>query len=257
MSATGSAASGTTVRAEEFDGPLDTSLWTFIDPLGDSTFAIQDGVASVSVPGGVVHAIWNTTNTAPRLLQGVPDVDLEVEVKFDLPVRVAFQIQGIVVESDDGRLIRAETHYHDSGVTNLFAASTEDGVSTARGMNGVDVAPTALVSYLRLTRVGDEWTLSHSSDGQTWSSGLRFMFELPVKRIGLFTGNEGSPPPAFVSAIDSFHLRLADPPVETAPRTPQPAHRYRRAHLPPQRRSRRHRSSKAHLSRKHRPVPGP
>ncbi len=227
----GFAAPGVTIRSDDFGGPFDSAIWTVVDPLGDSDIAVSDGALSLSVPAGAVHAIWNTTNSAPRVLQASPDTDFELEAKFNSRVGLPFQLQGIVVEGDDGRLLRTETHYHENGDTNLFAASIEGGLATARGLAVLAPGP-ATASYLRLTRVGNVWTLRHSVDGETWVAELSFVVELAVRRVGVFVGNEGTPAPAFVGEVDYFHARgegatapvsgdgqpaAAPPPVDASP----------------------------------------
>ena len=37
---------------------LDTGLWTFIDPVGDSSLAMTGAQLALSVPGGLSHEVW-------------------------------------------------------------------------------------------------------------------------------------------------------------------------------------------------------
>ena len=195
------------IRSDEFNlAALDTNIWSFVNPLGDGTVVVNGGRASIGVPAGVAHDIWSGVNTVPRLVQGVPNSDFEVEVKFDSAVTTGYQQQGIVVEQDADDLLRLEFH-HDGGGTWLFAAAVTAGTASTKHFSAVTGgAP----KYLRVKRVGNTWTLRHSSDGATWSVGATFTQALTVRGIGPFAGNGGSSPPAFTSVVDYFREVLPD-----------------------------------------------
>jgi LmbE family N-acetylglucosaminyl deacetylase len=197
--------------SDEFDDDeIDTGVWTLVDPVGDVDFGAGDGAAEIGLPSGVGHDIWTGANRAPRLLQAAPDEDFEVEVKFASAVTSQYQLQGLVVEQDADDLLRLEVH-HDGAGARLFLASFEDGAPAIRHDSAL---PSGGSTHLRLMRVGDDWTLSYSPDGETWTRTVSFEQEMEVSTVGPFAGNSGAAPPALDAQVDYFRYI---PPDETAP----------------------------------------
>src|SRR5919112_2811549 len=90
-----------TIAADEFTGStLNTGVWTFVNPVGDSSVTVGSGRANISVPAGSTHDVWGNNNTSTGLRQTVPNRDFEVEAKFDSSPSTGFQMQGIIVEQD-------------------------------------------------------------------------------------------------------------------------------------------------------------
>src|SRR5918996_3617041 len=207
---------GASIRSDEFDAAaLDTAVWRFVDPVGDATLTMNGSQAVISLPAGVSHDLWTGVNTAPRLLQDVPDQDFEIEVKLDSTMGSAYQLQGIVVEQDADDLLRLEVH-HDGSATRLFAAVVEGGVaSTAHYSTVASGSP----AYLRVKREGNQWTLTHSRDGIDWTSAASFTHTMTVASIGPFVGNSGGSAPAFEGKVDYFRVVSATPvpPPDTTP----------------------------------------
>jgi regulation of enolase protein 1 (concanavalin A-like superfamily) len=202
----------TALTTDEFGGTqLNTALWSFVSPLGDVDLSVAGGLATMSLPAGVTHDLWNSATDAPRLLQAAPNTDLDVEVKFDSSVSDQFQMQGLVVQQDADDLLRLEVH-SDGSSTKLFAASMVNGLATTRYLATVAGGPASL---LRLRRVGDRWTLRASPDGVEWSSAASFTHALTVSAIGPFAANAGRPAPALAAAVDYFRVMPSDatPPV--------------------------------------------
>jgi regulation of enolase protein 1 (concanavalin A-like superfamily)/LmbE family N-acetylglucosaminyl deacetylase len=200
--------SGASIRSDEFDATtLDTAVWRFVDPVGDATLTMNGSQAVISLPAGVSHDLWTGVNTAPRLLQDVPDQDFEVEVKLDSTMGSAFQLQGIVVEQDADDLLRLEIH-HDGGATRLFAGVIAGGVASSAHYSTVESGTPA---YLRVKREGNQWTLSHSRDGTSWTSAPPFTHAMTVASVGPFVGNSGGSAPAFEGKIDHFRVIAAMP----------------------------------------------
>jgi hypothetical protein len=84
----------------------------------------------------------------------------------------------------------------------------------------VNTPPTGVTSaplYLRVARVGDEWTYSYSPDGTNWQVATTFDYAMSVTAVGLITGNwPGSSSPAFTSQIDYFrNLEASSPSGES------------------------------------------
>jgi regulation of enolase protein 1 (concanavalin A-like superfamily) len=195
---------GPAIVSDDFStGVLNTSLWTFVDPRGDSTLELNGTQAIVSVPAGVSHDLWTNALYAPRLLQDVPDEDFEIEVKYESAVTSKFQIQGIVVQQDLENLIRFDLYNAGAG-PRLFAAKFTNGSASAVKNQAVSV-PGPI--YLRLTRAGDGWTFRYSLNGESWTQIATTNHVLAVSQVGAFVGNHGAPEsssPAFSGALDYF-----------------------------------------------------
>ena len=200
-------ACSSSVRSDQFNSAsLNTDIWTVVDPLGDATVSMSGTQLRVGVPAGVGHDVWTGVDSVVRLLQPVPNADFEVEAKFDNPVSAGFQQQGIIVEQDSRNLLRLEFH-HDGGATRLFAAALIDGTASVMHWGAV---PGGAPTYMRVKRVGNDWTLSYSANGANWTTGATFTQALTVRALGPLTGNGGSPPPSFTSAVDYFRDVLPD-----------------------------------------------
>ena len=198
---TASGGSPSGMVSDQFDaGTLDTGVWTFVDPVGDSTVSMTGTQASISVPAGTGHDVWKSGNFAARLRQAANNTDFQAEVKFDSAVSQKFQLQGLLAEQDNGNLIRFD-FYSDGTTTKIFSASFVNGLPTTR----VNTAITAGVPlYLRVTRVGDQWTEEYSYDGVSWLSAVTFTHSLVVSSVAVHAGNAGSPAPAFTALVDYF-----------------------------------------------------
>jgi len=197
----------TAVRSDEFNGgALDTSVWSYVDPVGDTSLSMTGTQAAIGIPAGAGHDIWTGVNRSPRLLQPLANQDFEVEVKFDSAVTTAFQMQGLIVQQDPQNLLRLEVH-GDGTDTKLFAASVQNGTASTQVYRGVSGGPQA---YLRLKRVGNTWTLSYSKDGSTWLAVETFTHALTVSALGPFAGNSGGTPPAFTAKVDYFREIVPD-----------------------------------------------
>ena len=180
-------------------GSLDPR-WTFVDPVGDSTLAMTGTQASISVPAGSSHDIWQNENWAPRIRQSANDADFELELKFDSAVTNKFQLQGVMAEQDSDNLVRFD-FYSTGSVTKIFAAIMVNGVPTKR----IRVTVSGSVPmYLRVSRQGDLWTESYSYDGVSWTEAGSFTHSLTVTSVAVYGGNAGNNPPAHTALIDYF-----------------------------------------------------
>jgi regulation of enolase protein 1 (concanavalin A-like superfamily) len=189
------------VRSDQFNsGSLDTDIWTYIDPRGDSSISLTGSQLAISVPAGTSHDAWSGGNFAPRIMQPVSNADFEIEAKFDSAVTQRFQLQGILVEQDAGNYIRFNFQ-HDGSNTRIFAATLTNNSPTTR----VDtIIPDGAPRYLRIKRAGNQWTQYYSVDGVNWTTAVVFTHALTVSSVGVFAGNAGSPPPDFTALIDYF-----------------------------------------------------
>jgi len=185
---------------------VNEARWTFVDPRGDSTAQIVgggtgDAQLQISVPAGSEHDPWGVNHSA-RLMQPILDAAstaFTVRAKFDSPVAGAFAIQGLMVEASAVDWLRFDV-YSDGTGTNLFAGTVVNGVGQTRLNQAVAVT---FPLYLELRRQGDQWTVSHSEDGQTWVQDASFSHAMVATSIGVFAGNDG-PNPAHTAVVDYF-----------------------------------------------------
>jgi regulation of enolase protein 1 (concanavalin A-like superfamily) len=180
---------------------LDSGLWTFLNPVGDGSFALNGTQLLLSVPAGVAHDVWNGGNYAPRLMQPANNTDFELEVKFESLVSAQYQMQGLIVEQDPNNYLRFD-FYGNNGQVYLFAARITGGMATSIANIAINAPDQPL--FLRVTRMGDSWTQSYSLNGATWTAGASFTHALTVSQVGLFAGNAGSNPPAHTAVVDYF-----------------------------------------------------
>lgn len=186
--------------SDDFTGALNAGLWTWVDPLGDSTLSTTGTQVAISVPAGTAHDNWTNGRFSPYIMQPANNTDFELDLKIDSSLSAQYQIQGFLIRQDNDNLLRLELHHNGAG-TRLYSASFTGGVATKR----FDIplaGPTP--PYLRVTRIGDQWTLSYSGDGTNWTTGGTYAHTLVVTNVGLFAGNNGSSPPAHTALIDSF-----------------------------------------------------
>lgn len=180
--------------------------WSFVNPLGDGSYAL-DGLGTggarllLSVPAGTSHDPW-AANPTVRLMQAAEDLDFEIEVKFESVPNRKYQMQGVLVEQDMNSWIRFD-FYHDGSSLRIFAAGTENGMPTAVINQAI---PSGDLLFMRVRREGDLWTQRYSLDGQAWTTSGSFMQALNVSAVGPFVGNHGSSGviPAHTAVVDYF-----------------------------------------------------
>ena len=197
--------------------------WTFVDPFSDGGTATMAGGwtdnarVAISVPGGSEHEIWNGFIGAPHVLQPAEDVDFTVEAKFDSDLPGNFGQEGILIKESESRWIRAEI-FRDE--TNRLRVAVDRGPSTLTHDVYMPLGLTAPL-WMRVTRTGDTWVQSWSSDGVNFNvAGGPFTYNMVVSAIGLFAGNRGVAPPAHTVLVDYIHNTAGVPAVEDAARAP-------------------------------------
>ncbi len=196
------AASGPEIISDDFSGPSLDAIWSLEGPAGtaDVGTAGDEAFLQIDVPVGDFNAF--NENRSARVLQDAPDEDFEIEAKFLSEPSLAFQYQGLLVEQDADTWIRFDV-FSDGTQQFLFAATTVNGVSFSQVNLPIG---TGEASHLRATRAGDDWTLSYSSDGQTWTVAGTFTFAMTVTAVGPLAGTTASPGdgPAFTAQVDYF-----------------------------------------------------
>jgi hypothetical protein len=191
-------------------GPLNTIIWTFVNPTGNSTLNMTGTQAAITVEAGVPHSMYGGGRTTPRIMQNVANADFQLEVGFESLVNQQFQTHGIVAEQDASNyiyfdilsnggemLLYVESHIGGSGATQVFSS----------------IGP-ASPTKARLERVGDFWTFEYSTnDGQNWSTGAAFTSPINLAMIGIYAGNDsfsGIDSPEYTAVID-YVFNLASP----------------------------------------------
>ncbi|MBK7770521.1 MAG: hypothetical protein IPI48_08310 [bacterium] len=197
--------------------------WSFVDPFNDGGTATLAGGWSdnarvaIYVPGGIEHEIWAGFIGAPHILQPAQDVDFTIEAKFDSDLPGNFGQEGILIKESETRWIRAEI-FRDE--TNRLRVAVDRGPAILTHDVYMPLGLTAPL-WMRVTRTGDTWVQSWSSDGVTWNvAGGPFNYDMTVTAVGLFAGNRGFAPPAHTVLVDYVHNTAGTPVAEDATRAP-------------------------------------
>ncbi len=194
-------------QSDDFSGcELNTNVWTFVDPVGDGSYAVEDQLLKLSVPTRSEHNAWSAGNFTTRVMQPAENDDFEIETKMVSPISERSQLQGFIVEESDGNYIRFDI-YHDGTQMYLFSASFINDSPTEQVKVAIDDLTDAF--YLRVTRVGNEWTMSYSYNGNSWTDATPFTYVLDVNSVGLFAGTGGKTSPAHTAEFDYFFNNAA------------------------------------------------
>ncbi len=194
---------------------LDSSVWSYINPLADAPLTLTGTGAQISVPAGTGHDLWRSTLNAPRLMQYVANQDFDVEVKFEKPLAQKTKSVGLLVQQDGANYLRIGFQSETTNVISLVVINTVSGTSTVVFTTPVGVtAP----SYLRVNRTADIWNIQYSADGTNWTLATDYVRALVMTQIGPYVGNTGTDP-AHVNVIDYFisqsdPIAVEDPPIE-------------------------------------------
>ncbi len=194
------------------------SRWTFINPLDDATATVNGTQLTITVPGGTDHNVWKDGNFAPRVMQAAANLDFQIVVKFDSAVTLRSQMQGVLVEQNADNFVRVDLNTNGLE-TRAYAATFTDGQPKNVFTTSLGADP-GLPLYLRLTRLGNDWTVDTSDDGTTWQQAGAFTHELVVTEMGIFAGNVAgtTPAPEHTAIVDYFYntaeqLSPADQPL--------------------------------------------
>jgi regulation of enolase protein 1 (concanavalin A-like superfamily) len=199
------------IQSDDFNSPtLNTSVWTFINPLGDGSYTMTgsgSGNAScdISVPDGTGHDAWEDGVTIPRIVQAAADTDFEIEVKFESTISVGYQQQGIIIEEEPEHLIRYEVYSTGSTVVVFGAIINNPESEPAFSIISKNIGQITQPYYLRVTRTGDDWEFYYSTNGSTWINAYTlpsYNYAMNVTSVGVYAGN--SPDTPHTAIIDYF-----------------------------------------------------
>jgi hypothetical protein len=206
-------------RSDSFDGSvLNSAVWTWIDPTGNSSLTFNGTTAQISVPRSAAHDPWSFRgNGSARIVQSVLDTDFDVAAKFVSDFAWGTTSQGIVVEHDAYNYLLFELRF-DGTNTSVWAGSRAGGVQNVL-VNAPFRGHAPL--WLRVARAGSTWTVSWSADGNTYTPAGSFQNSIVPSSLGLYAANNGATPlgtPAFTASVDAFVNTAA--PVANKPAPP-------------------------------------
>jgi hypothetical protein len=196
----------TTLTSDDFNScTLNSSRWSFVNPLNDATMIGNGAQVELTLPGGVDHDIWVDGALAPRVMQTVNNVDFEIETKFDSTLNATYQMQGFLVEQDSDDRLRFNVQREGDDLQVKIIRFVQG--STPKVMATHVITDVVNPNYLRLYRRTNSWTFSYSDNGSTWRSNksLQINHELVVGSVGVFVGNaapEEGEAPSFTGLID-------------------------------------------------------
>ena len=197
-----------TITSDDFNAfNLKTTIWTFTDPVGDATLTLvgtntTNAQLSLSIPAGTSHDPFEGENRVPRIMQPASNSDFVIQTKFESSMNAQYQIQGVIVEASPTEFLRFD-FYSDGSSTFVYSALGNGGsqiINQNIGLAGIQPL------YLRVARVGNDWTLSHSQNGTTWTDETPFPYMMTVTKVGVYAGSAvgGGGAPAHTVLVDYF-----------------------------------------------------
>jgi len=186
---------------------LNTQLWQFVDPVGDSSQAVVGGYTGsakldLTVPSGSSHDIWNGVNLAARAMQNITNPSsFEVVARFLSGVSDKYQMQGILIQQDDSKFLRVELYGNGNG-TVLFVVFFDNWIPVIHYEKRVANIGTLL--HLKVKRATNKWTVSWSANGVQWTPIDTLNATLTANKIGVYAANAGTVPPTHTAMVDYF-----------------------------------------------------
>jgi cytochrome c len=201
------------VPSDEFTGStLDHCRWNAVVREDSTRYRVTGGALQIDVPGG---DIYGTGNTGPSnfVLQNAPTGDYVMETKVDGSLfNEQYQQGGLIAYVDDDNYVKVD-YVADNApgqpVTRRLEFRSEIGGAVQNPQPQV-ANLTSAVWYLRMAKVGNDYTASYSADGVTWTpiGTLTNAAIAANTKVGLYTlgaGQTASKPASF----DYFHLSTA------------------------------------------------
>ncbi len=192
-------------------GPLNTNIWTFVNPTGNSSLNMTGTQAEITVEAGILHSMYGGGNRLPpRIMQNVQDADFQMEVSVESFVTEQFQTHGILAEQDADNYVYFEI-LSNGGQMQVYVESVLGGSGSSQAF--FTIGSTNLTK-MRLDRTGDFWTFEYSTDdGQNWFNGAAFTTQLNITAVGVYAGNDsfsGVDSPEYTAIFD-YVFNLAGP----------------------------------------------
>ncbi len=206
--------------SDEFTGTsLNTAVWQVSTPVGGSV-AVSNGELVLTVPAGSNHDASVPALDAVQVIQPISNANFDVAVKIDSALLAAhpYYGQGLMVEGDAKDYIRFEV---SAGSTVSLGVSTITGGVQSSKLQMSPFSSYPVPTYLRLTRVGNNYTAYWGSDGVNWNQLGTFTDSLVVTGLAPYAWNYAGTPsqaPALTASFDWFHnLASSGIPVAATP----------------------------------------
>jgi uncharacterized repeat protein (TIGR02543 family) len=212
----------TPAGSDDFNACALDPIWTFVDPAIDSSYELtgtftDDAWLQITIPVTAAHDLHPDLNTnAPRVMQSFDNTDFTLEAKFESTVSAQYQGQGILVEQESNTdFMRFEFHADGEDIHLLAASVITDAYTQHHNIVITDAGVTGPF-YMRVARVGDDWTHSYSYNGTDWFARPSFTRPITVTNVGVFAltaavGGAGDAP-TFTAQYDYFFV-TSDPVV--------------------------------------------
>jgi hypothetical protein len=193
--------------SDEFNGSsLNTAVWQVSAPVGGSA-TVSNGELVLTVPGGRNHDALIPALDAVQVIQSLSNTNFDVALKIDSTLLAAhpYYGQGLMVEGDAKDYIRFEV---GAGSTVSLGVNTITGGVQSSKLQVSPFSSYPVPTYLRLTRVGNNYTAYWGSDGVNWNQLGIFSDSLVVTGLAPYAWNYSGTPskaPALTASFDWFH----------------------------------------------------
>jgi len=145
------------IISDDFNADTLSSIWTYVNPLGDVTLNLTGTHAVLELPEGTKHDAWTDGNTVPRLMQNANNTNFEIEAKLDVNFTQKIQDHGIMVEETTSRYLRFDILF-DGVNYRAFAGLLDGGTYTIFADLYMTIAgPMWLRVTLRMVPTGLRW----------------------------------------------------------------------------------------------------
>jgi hypothetical protein len=190
-------------ESDEFNSETLGDQWTWTrEPSGDwdlTGTALQISTTATD--------LFEATNTAPLLLQDVPEGDkYEISTKVTFGPDTDYQQAGLIFYTDDGNYL--ELTWQWNGLTTELEFTRE--VAGAALSYFYQPAPSASFLYLKIERFEDIYTGSYSTDGTTWYVVGQYV-EMPTVYASMgLTAYHGTGATSEDADFDYFHYATVE-----------------------------------------------
>ncbi len=189
--------------SDDFSDPArSASLWrmsssTLTSLVGTGT---SDAMLRFNLDG-TTHDLWVNNYGAPKVLQDISNGNFEIVAKFQSLPSAQYQMQGIIVKENANSWLRFD-FLRDAAGLKVYAGHITNSAGNTQINSAVSISGSAV--WLKVNRSASTWTMSYSTDNNSYTQAGQFNLTLNVDSVGVFAGNSGSPAPAFVCNVDYF-----------------------------------------------------
>ncbi|WP_193607977.1 ThuA domain-containing protein [Nocardioides lijunqiniae] len=210
---------------DEFEGDaLDGCRWAQTVRYDADHVSVGDGHLDVETQVGDINGA-NPLNPRNFVLQDAPEGDWVATTRFKAPLKVRYQLAGLLMYTDDDNYVKADVVAYNAPGTAVDLRAEMAGESNGTGFGGrnVNIADTSESGYwyVRVTKTGSSYTSEVSDGGVTWTPiGAALTYDKPLTGLGLMAIGPEQDEPVTVS-FDYVRLGGEEEPVEdtTAPTT--------------------------------------